>query len=92
MSTRHTPGPWTYTGFDIVSDSANKYVATPIQRKGTTPEEVNANARLIASAPALLAALESLLPHAARRIQGTTDGDPVLAVARAAIAAARGEG
>jgi|GEM_PF-6887030 len=34
----------------------------------------------------LLAALVELLPHAARVIQGTTEGQPLLDAARAAIA------
>jgi hypothetical protein len=39
----------------------------------------------------LLSVLEAILPHASRRIQGTTDGDPILNSARAAIAKAKGE-
>ena len=43
------------------------------------------------SAPDMLAALCEVLPHAAQRIQGTTEGEPILARARAAIARATGK-
>ena len=57
---------------------------------GDTGNANMANARLIAAAPELLAALVELLPHAARVIQGTTEGQPLLEAARAAIAKAGG--
>jgi hypothetical protein len=54
-------------------------------------EESEANAQLIAAAPEMFAALVALLPHAARAIQGTTEGQPLLDAARAAIAKATQE-
>jgi hypothetical protein len=60
-------------------------------RENEVEPENGANIRLIASAPELLEALENIFPHAAVRIQGTTDGEPILEQARSAIRKARGE-
>ena len=49
----------------------------------------NPSPELTAAAPDLLAALEKLLPYAARLIQGTTDGEPLLVEAREAIKQAK---
>ena len=46
------------------------------------------NADLIAAAPELLASLQEVMPFAAMRLGGTTDGEPLLEKARAAIAKA----
>lgn len=62
MENKHTPGPWVYTknhdykknvsGFLILQDrTPAKNIATVIPCIGMTEEEVEANARLIASAP-----------------------------------------
>lgn len=63
MSAKHSPGPWrvgrdgVYFG-DTKSD-ARKW-RLPITWSGTTDCEAAANARLLASAPELLEALENL--------------------------------
>lgn len=49
-----------------------------------------ADARLIASAPDLLASLTAVIPFAARQTAGTTDGGPVISEANATIARADG--
>ena len=78
----HTPGPWHAT-LHQVGDENNVRVADCYSlEKGH--DTARANARLIAAAPDLLAALEALLLLA----------DPcesAVGVARAAIAKARGE-
>lgn len=83
----HTPGPWVY-------DSGSFYAAVQLNDCGTTneppiidmgagrPEDSEANARLIAAAPELLAALE--------KIENETAATWVCDVARAAIAKATG--
>lgn len=93
MST-HTPGPWKaviYGGWDaprIWSDSGSIAL---LQHHESGPSEAEANARLIASALMMLAALEQALPiiDAYRRISGG-DGDIAAMNARAAIAQAKG--
>lgn len=97
----HTPGPWKaveantdYSGtFNRILSISDAEIA-PARAYGDTEEQRHANARLIAAAPDLLAALESaaswvgqyeeLPDHApAARAMGV--------VIRAAIARARGE-
>ena len=50
----HTPGPWRVNGASVWSDAG--YVAELSSPRG--PDERDANARLVAAAPELLAALE----------------------------------
>ena len=63
MNTKHTPGPWSEFG----PGSPTVYGGDPTRRicvldrqTGASMEECYANARLIAAAPDLLAALEKL--------------------------------
>jgi hypothetical protein len=91
----HTPGPWACT---YTSNHAHDYRLTqangqplPVNAPANDRSEQRANARLIAAAPEMFAALVTLLPHAARAIQGTTEGQPLLDAARAAIAKATQE-
>lgn len=72
-NTKHTPGPWTWDGefglgwyAELVSPE--KYVGHYSRPQALSREESKANARLIAAAPELLAALEDILPHAIRDI------------------------
>ncbi len=92
MQTTHTPGPW-YASLDglnadggIRQARTNKIVASGIE---VGLEEGIANARLIAAAPDLLAALELAIPMIDRYAAGSAT---VLDTMRSAIAAARGEG
>jgi hypothetical protein len=87
---KHTPGPWVAQPGDNFITDAREIVIAQMHRHHPD-EQVDANARLIAAAPELLAALVELLPHAARVIQGTTEGQPLLDAARAAIAKATGD-
>lgn len=98
-NTQHTPGPWTWTypegwescsynrtlpSIEGVMDFGNCCYYAP--QEGTPPNE--ANARLIAAAPELLNALESLLI----RLEDNMDWYPEdEEEARAAINAATGE-
>jgi hypothetical protein len=89
--TAHTPGPWeAYIDGQISSVNtfaeSDRAMLIDITRSGTSVKQDNANARLIAAAPDLLAALERL--YAALSL----DADMVLACeqARAALAKAKG--
>lgn len=98
----HTPGPWAVLNV-VENEKAevwyrpNDGLASLIARtyECSICEEhgggAAANARLIAAAPALLAALKQCLPFV-DRIRGITGGDGDLTAqnARAAIAAAKG--
>ena len=98
-----TPGPWEIWGNLGEMDLAVGPVAGGVAvaqivtvngigiMDGETAQLGAANARLIAAAPALLAALERCLPFV-NRIRGMTGGDGDLTAqnARAAIAAAKG--
>jgi hypothetical protein len=59
MSTQHTPGPWKAEGWEnLVVNNADGYTMTlAAGGKGAGLAELKANARLIAAAPDLLAAL-----------------------------------
>jgi len=88
MTTHHTPGPWNVTGL-YVREQDGGLVASinDLWHGQKTPKaEKNANARLIAAAPDLLAALEELL-WSASRTSLETDGDysNAFTAARAAI-------
>ena len=79
----HTPGPWhvSRSGIDrlVYADSEHAFDLA-IVRSGGDDDEVNANARLIAAAPDLLAALKWVIDYAPT--------GPDAARCRAAIAAA----
>ena len=85
----HTPGPWYASSYDgweweghCIRDAHGQIIA-----KLALNVPGDANARLIAAAPELLAALEGLM-HLHGGVIGTTK---VIATAKAAIAKARGE-
>jgi hypothetical protein len=86
MSQQHTPGPWRIikTGIDVRSGPIGclAYVSTAGAR-GRTLDEAKAIARLIAAAPDLLAACESIVLFPAGDIED------VLQRARIAISKAR---
>lgn len=86
----HTPGPWRTDGWTIIAGNAINiaYTRTAIAER---EEEQQANARLIAAAPDLLAALLELL-----RLWDEDDMDQCVydraeSLARAAIAKAVGD-
>jgi len=96
----HTPGPWAigYGGTDgddyaVVVSPHSQYPVCNLEPRGYT----QANARLIAAAPDLLAALEAAeQAFALQALRDRTDPDMVAGwqklqnTARAAIAAAKG--
>lgn len=76
---KYTPGPWELRGTRLVTDKHGVVIAEKIGSNGGGSES---NARLIASAPELLEALEALLDDASSKNQKA---------ARDAIAKAKGE-
>jgi hypothetical protein len=92
---KHTPGPWVVSGFSIHTKSGRPIVNSlwhpPQPPKGAGEElqvESDANARLIAAAPHLLAILRSFLMQT---LQGPVlERDSIISEARAAIAQAEG--
>lgn len=89
MKSTHTPGPWKATGKEVGTDyeATHGMVASIIGMPNRW--ETEANARLIAAAPDLYAAVEALL--ALHADDGTRDDVPEWKAARAALAKARGE-
>ena len=97
---KHTPGPWHVEsmidyGRDIYAGDrwigqANNDHGTDINESGfPSNSECDANASLIAAAPDLLEALEVIIRDG--RLQTFEDREKCRAIARAAIAKARGE-
>lgn len=86
MKTKHTPGNWTHSDGSIYSESdpSGKDIATINKNGNTTEEEEHANGELIAAAPDLLDALQSITEtlHQMRR-DNTISG--MLMVAELAI-------
>ena len=57
----HTPGPWLVYDLLIMSENADKTTICDVSHFGSNDNEDHANARLIATAPELLAACEALI-------------------------------
>lgn len=57
----HTPGPWKLKRSGAISDADGELVATTGYRVRVGSDEDDANARLIAAAPELLALLTELI-------------------------------
>ena len=96
----HTPGPWHYeespmkTGWCVVT--GNNYLADVHKHVGAMVDDVQdeANARLIASAPELLEALESMVAefdNLNRALDPELSVDRPRILARAAIAKVKGK-
>ena len=96
---KHTPGPWRISGLSahVVVDS-NSVVVADMRREGDHPATdalCAANARLIAAAPELLEAAETILSALVVESEGLEDFDAEeefpnsLMKLRAAIAKAR---
>ena len=71
MTTAHTPGPWVARLTGYTGRASAEFVVTPLNStravahiKHSTISPTEANARLIAAAPDLLLALETLLFNA----------------------------
>ena len=68
MKTTHTPGPWNVVANDVFSLDNDALIcecfsgirSKPLLSQAVTSAQADANARLIAAAPELLAALEAI--------------------------------
>lgn len=101
-TTSHTPGPWYYRPEEpsVESQLQTGYNVLIAECRGSSsvpPDQARANARLIAAAPELLAALESIAGGHVDDI-GTNrlgrvriDVEAMQSIARAAIAKATGQ-
>ena len=89
MSAQHTPGPWKICAKSdtIIRDQDGKLLAATMP---DFPDYSKANARLIAAAPDLAAALAALVTLAddPESCEGSLDADRALDAARAALARA----
>ena len=83
--TQHTPGPWFAHNVGLGPNGAGPFTY-PL---GNDPDKAAANARLIAAAPDMLAALEAFVGSRKGDGMGWTL-DSLEALARAAIAKAKG--
>ncbi len=87
MNIQFTPGPWEYSSGQVWADGSAKCVARRSDDSGISPRQRDADMRLCAAAPELLAALRLCV----NRIGGWAELDEVaLAAADAAIAKAEG--
>lgn len=87
---QHTPGPWTQNGTDICGNEA---FLADADSGAFSHEECLANARLIAAAPDLLAALEAMLDIARGSEADTMGDDETVAICKGAaelVAKAKG--
>lgn len=89
MTTKHTPGPWHLSAAkDCIWHQDHGRICTPPNHAQVWNWEPNA--RLIAAAPELLAALEALLDMDVAYQRGPRVADAV-EVARSALAKAKGK-
>ena len=98
MNTQHTPGPWEVGAaptsvYAPVTPDSYVYIASASSRGSNDEETDQANARLIAAAPELLAALRALVKQHDRPHGFDDSGWYIeqLEAARAAIAQAEGK-
>ena len=82
----HTPGPWVASACHVQKGGRSIAFASSGSGVSCGPEEARANARLIASAPDMLAALESIVVEADNGL----DCHLLAEIAAAAIAKAKG--
>lgn len=98
MNGKHTPGPWSQDKYgNVISADKETIKVEGVSLSGRSTEETRANARLIAAAPELLAALEAMLEAVRQNIDGIPPtADQIFAKAGhsavAAIAKATGTG
>lgn len=64
MKSTHTPGPWEIYGCTLYAGTYPVARTWDSEYSGLPEPEREANARLIAAAPELLAIIRALLPHA----------------------------
>ena len=94
MTTQHTPGPWfANDSLQLFAETGQHIASLDSSTEGFEGGTLYANARLIAAAPDLLAALKAFDDAFSHYCEGDPDSDEVSALyqAREAIAKATGE-
>ncbi len=94
MTTQHTPGPWfANDSLQLFAETGQHIASLDSSTEGFEGGTLYANARLIAAAPDLLAALIAFDNAFSHYCEGDPDSDEVSALyqAREAIAKATGE-
>lgn len=74
-TTKHSPSPWTFSGqgdYSAITDAEDNQIAEVHWLVGMSLEQLQANTKLFAAAPDLLAALEEL-----NRLRLVAEGTPV---------------
>lgn len=91
MSAQHTPAPWTVSGKQVKSiDHGKRYTVATANNPKFTDEANASNARLIAAAPDLLAALQMVNRIWSHDQIANLAPDSPVAIVRTAIAKATG--
>ena len=91
MNAKHTPGPWTRNRAINTVDMGRYSVICPFGADSKKHvSEIEANMRIIAAAPDLLAALDAIVKMIGQ-YSGQGRMDTEISAARAAIAKAKGE-
>ena len=91
---QHTPGPWRAEGWDnlvVNSRDGDTIICEPGGSEYASKEELQANARLIAAGPDMLAALKGLVNIATHPAATKKDIMQIASEARAVIEQATGE-
>lgn len=99
MNAQHTPGPWTAGKYatraqwSLRGDGDRRSLGLYDATKSSTlsPEESEANARLIAAAPDLLRVLQSLATFLSRPSAATSVREIMLGEVRSVVAKATGQ-
>ena len=84
MTTQHTPGPWRIVGGTEVRAGVGIICETAQYRAPALSDQAAADARLIAAAPDMLAALQHVLERAT--MPGFLRDEVKAAIARATVA------
>lgn len=94
---RHTPGPWEWVGKNLEGQNNTDVIGLSVdcgqwRQGGMVAVKVSdADMRLIAAAPDLLAALQRIADYEPLTFAGCSDAEAIIGIARAAIAKALGE-
>lgn len=86
----YTEGPWRAENDEILGDDGDTFIATVPLHGGMNPTEWQANLRLIAAAPDLLAALKAMRDGAYGNPSMPAENDAIDQMAETAIAKAEG--
>ncbi len=84
MNTQHSQSPWKWDGSKI-RDNANQKVWFTLSDLRSNPNQVQANAKLIAAAPELLEALKSIVSEHGFNTSSSLKRDALEAIKKATL-------